>query len=310
MRLKLLSFAIKSRRNCASRKCQNSGAPIIGQDRHHAGSLLGRGSASYPGPVDAGVGAPDLTCVFAQGHGTRKLTACAPLAPGAGQPHDGVEVDHSPGSTIAFHASISFSKSALRNGDLFRHNGHTTPSSSTSGRLPQRLHLMTAIGSRPSLKSYQMQVSSWISTHSNSESGPAAPTAFPHSAHTYVDTFVKPGNVFTLPQCGHEVVAHSSPSRPFKISRWTTPTTASHSLQRSSTLLPSTAAMMQPQHSTPAVSCGTMGIRLVRSWLRSASMLHSYHSLHCLPSWTGTVHFPRSPYSRPLIARHWFRPFL
>ena len=58
-----------------------------------------------------------------------------------------------------------------------------------------------------------MQVSSWISTHSNSGSGPVAPTAFPHSAHTYVDTFVKPGNVFTLPQCGHVAVAHSSPEQ-------------------------------------------------------------------------------------------------
>jgi hypothetical protein len=26
-------------------------------------------------------------------------------------------------------------------------------------------------------------------------------------------------------------------------------------------------------------------------------MLHSYHSRHWLPSWTGTLHFPRSPFN-------------
>jgi hypothetical protein len=132
------------------------------------------------------------------------------------QSWDGVEGDHSPGSTIAFQASINFSKSGLRNGDLLRHNKHTTPSSSTSGWLPQRLQHITAIGSRPSLNSYQVQVSSWISTRSFSGSGPAAATAFPHSAHTYVDTLVKPGNVFSFPQCGHVALAHSSLAVPSK----------------------------------------------------------------------------------------------
>jgi hypothetical protein len=56
------------------------------------------------------------------------------------------------------------------------------------------------------------------------------------------------------------------------MSTWITPTTAPHSLHLSSTLVPSTEAMMQPQHSTPAVSRGMIGIRLVRSRLRSSSI--------------------------------------
>jgi hypothetical protein len=45
------------------------------------------------------------------------------------------------------------------------------------------------------------------------------------------------------------------------MSIWITPTTAPHSLNCSSTVLSSTAAMMQPQQSTPLIdSCATMGI--------------------------------------------------
>ena len=200
------------------------------------------------------------------------------------QSRDGVEADHSPASTIAFHARSTspnhHSAPAICSGTagtrLHPHlhrdgcrNGCSASRRSAPAHRRTRTTCRYRRGSRP--------------TPTRALSGPVAPTAFPHSAHTYADTFVKPGNVFTLPQCGHVAVAHSSPSRPLRISTWITPTTAPHSLQRSSTLVPSTAAMMQPQHSTPAVSWGTMGIRLVRSWLRSASMLHTYHRLQRAP---------------------------
>jgi hypothetical protein len=44
-------------------------------------------------------------------------------------------------------------------------------------------------------------------------------------------------------------------------------------LHRSSTVLPSTAAMMQPQQSTPADSCATMGIMPVSASLASRPTL-------------------------------------
>jgi hypothetical protein len=57
---------------------------------------------------------------------------------------------------------------------------------------------------------------------------------------------------------------------PRSTSIWTRPTTAPHSLQRSSTLLP--AAMMQPQQSTAVTdSCGTMAVWLVMWSLSSRS---------------------------------------
>ena len=45
-----------------------------------------------------------------------------------------------------------------------------------------------------------------------------------------------------------------------------TPPTAPHSLQRNSTVQPSTAAMMQPQQSTPAESCTTLVIDRFSHW--------------------------------------------
>jgi hypothetical protein len=49
---------------------------------------------------------------------------------------------------------------------------------------------------------------------------------------------------------------------------------APHLLHRSSTLLPSTAAIMHPQQSTPADSCATMGIMPASSSLAWLSMLN------------------------------------
>ena len=77
----------------------------------------------------------------------------------------------------------------------------------------------------------------------------------------------------------------SKPISPFRTSNWTTPTTAPHSLHRNSTLMPSTAATMRPEHWTPAmVSCATIAMWPVRS-LRSRSMSDFYHP----PRWAAAT---------------------
>jgi hypothetical protein len=60
-----------------------------------------------------------------------------------------------------------------------------------------------------------------------------------------------------------------SPSRPSMMLICTTPTTAPRLLQRNSTSLSSTAAMMRPEQSTPLIPCGTTGIKPVSSSLNS-----------------------------------------
>ena len=123
---------------------------------------------------------------------------------------------------------------------------------------------MTAIGF-PFSNVYQRHVSPSISA------GSRRPPArrFPALIAYVCGYLAEGGDVFTLPQCGQVASAQSSPSRPSMMLTCTTPTTAPHSLQRSSTSLSSTAAMMRPEQSTPLIPCGTTGIKPVSSSLNS-----------------------------------------